>query len=78
MNLINKTLCCLGSMLIAAILFVNQSHAADKIGVVDLRKAILTSTAGQKAKDLIDQKAKTFQADLKKDQEALIALQKEM
>lgn len=79
MNLLNKTLCCLGSIFIATVLFVNQSSAAaDKIGVVDLRKAILTSTAGQKAKDLIDQKAKTLQADLKKDQDALVALQKDM
>lgn len=78
MNLLNKTLCCLGSLLIATILFVNQSNAAEKIGVVDLRKAILTSTAGQKAKDLIDQKGKSLQAELKKDQDALIALQKDM
>ena len=77
-SILKKMTCCFGGLLMITVLAAGHAYSAEKIGVIDLRKAILTSSAGQKAKEVMDQKAKSLQADLKKDQDALIALQKEM
>ena len=73
-----KVIGCAGGLLLAAMVFCNgQAMAADKIGVVDMRKVLSTSSAGQKVQDAIEKKQRALQADLKKDEEALVALQKE-
>ena len=75
---IHKVIGCAGGLLIAAaVLCGTPALAADKIGVVDMRKVLSTSAAGQKAQEAIEKKQRALQADLKKDEDALIALQKE-
>ncbi len=74
----HKVIGCAGGLLIAAaVLCGTPALAADKIGVVDMRKVLSTSAAGQKAQEAIEKKQRALQADLKKDEDALIALQKE-
>ena len=74
----HKVVGCAGGLLIAAaVLCGTPALAADKIGVVDMRKVLSTSAAGQKAQEAIEKKQRALQADLKKDEDALIALQKE-
>jgi outer membrane protein len=54
-------------------------QAADtKIGVIDMKKVLSTSVSGKKAQDIIEAKMKELQAGFKKDEEALVALQKDM
>ncbi len=75
---IHKVIGCAGGLLLAAAVFCSApAMAADKIGVVDMRKVLSTSAAGQKAQEAIEKKQRALQADLKKDEDALIALQKE-
>lgn len=74
----HKVVGCAGGLLIAvSVLCSTPALAADKIGVVDMRKVLSTSAAGQKAQEAIEKKQRALQADLKKDEDALIALQKE-
>ena len=74
----HKVIGCAGVLLLAAAVFCSApAMAADKIGVVDMRKVLSTSAAGQKAQEAIEKKQRALQADLKKDEEALVALQKE-
>ena len=74
----HKVIGCAGGLLLAAAVFCSTpAMAADKIGVVDMRKVLSTSAAGQKAQEAIEKKQRALQADLKKDEEALVALQKE-
>jgi len=70
----------LGGLLIAAILLINgQALAAEtKIGIIDMKQVLSTSTAGKRAQDVIEQKMKTLQAAFKNDETALVALQKEI
>lgn len=68
-----------GALLVAAsVIFGGQALAADKIGVIDVRKVLSTSTAGQKAQGVIEQKMKALRAEFKKDEDALVAMQKDM
>ncbi|MDX9835515.1 MAG: OmpH family outer membrane protein [Desulfobulbus sp.] len=74
----HKIFGCAGGLLLAAtLIFHGQAMAADKFGVVDMRKVLSTSAVGQKAHDAIERKGRALQADLKKDEDALIALQNE-
>ena len=74
----HKGIGCVGGLLIAAAVFCSgQAMAADKIGVVDMRKVLSTSATGQKVQDAIEKKQRALQAELKKDEDALVALQKE-
>lgn len=75
-----KKVGCICSLLIAAVLFVN-SHALaaeTKIGVIDMKEVLSTSTAGKRAQDIIEQKMKSLQASFKNDETALVALQKDI
>ncbi len=79
-NNVKKAVCCIGGLLIAAVLLLNsQVMAAEtKIGVIDMKQVLSTSTAGKRAQDLIEQKMKTLQASFKSDETALVNLQKEI
>jgi len=78
-NIAKRVVGCIGSLLIVAVVGVN-SQAADttKIGVIDMKKVLSASTAGQKAQSVIEEKMKALQGTLKKDQDDLVALQKDM
>ena len=53
--------------------------AADtKIAVIDMKEVLSTSTAGKRAQGIIERKMKSLQADFKKSENEIIALQKEM
>jgi outer membrane protein len=71
---------CIGSLLILAVLLCNgQALAADtKVGVIDMKQVLSTSTAGKRAQGVIEQKMKSLQASFKNDETALVNLQKEM
>lgn len=51
---------------------------AQKIGVMNIQKVLLESTAGQKAKGVFEKRMKELQAKFKTEQEELAALQKEI
>lgn len=80
MNIGNRVVGCIGSLLImAAVLGNGQVWAAEtKIGVIDMKKVLSTSTSGQKAQEIIEQKMKTLQGSFKTEENDLIALQKEI
>ena len=80
MKSVKKTVGCICSLLIVAVLFVNgQALAAEtKIGVIDMKEVLSTSTAGKRAQDIIEQKMKSLQASFKNDETALVAMQKDM
>ncbi len=68
-----------GLLIVAAIVINGQAMAADiKIGVIDMKKVLSTSSSGQKAQGIIEEKMKSLQASFKKDENDLLALQKEM
>jgi outer membrane protein len=78
-NIAKRVVGCIGSLLIVAVVGIN-SHAADatKIGVIDMKKVLSASTAGQKAQGVVEEKMKSLQGTLKKDENDLVTLQKEM
>lgn len=61
---------CLSSMSVSA--------ATVKIGVVDMQKVLATSDAGKKAQLELEKRMKALRAELKKDEDALLALQEEI
>jgi outer membrane protein len=79
-NIVKSAIGCIGSLLVVATLVINgQALAADsKIGVIDMKKVLSTSTAGKKAQGIIEQKMKSLQSSFRKDENDLIALQKEI
>ena len=80
MNIVKTAVGCIGSLLIvASVLFNGQALAADtKIGVIDMKQVLSTSTAGKRAEGIIKQKMDSLQASFKTDENDLIAMQKEM
>lgn len=80
MNIGNRMVGCIGSLLImAAVLCQGPVWAADsKVGVIDMKKVLSTSTAGAKAQGIIEQKMKTLQSSFKTEENELITLQKEI
>ena len=80
MNRAKRTIGCIGSLLILAVIGFNGQALADtpKIGVIDMKKVLSASISGQKAQGVIEEKMKSLQSPLKKDEDELIALQKEM
>lgn len=80
MNIGNRMVGCIGSLLIMAVVLCQSPvWAADtKIGVIDMKKVLSTSTSGQKAQEIIEQKMKTLQSSFKTEENDLIALQKEI
>jgi len=49
-----------------------------KIGVINMQKVLASSNAGKKAQEIVSKKMEELQAGFKKDQEELIALDKEI
>lgn len=80
MNIAKQVMGHVGCLVVAAtFLFSGHALAAEsKIGVIDMKKVLSTSTSGQRAQTLIEEKMKTFQGALKKDENELVAMQKEM
>jgi len=66
------------TLLIAALLLAATPALAQKIGFVDLQKALNMSTAGQKAKEEISTKFKSYQDDINKRQEELKKLKEDL
>jgi len=66
------------ALLIACILFVSAPAFAEKIGYVDLQKALNMSTAGQKAKEEISGKFKSYQDELNSRQDELKKLKEDL
>jgi len=68
-----------GLLILAAVVINGQAIAADtKIGVIDMKKVLSTSSAGQKAQGIIEEKMKSLQGTFKKEETDLLAMQKEM
>jgi outer membrane protein len=57
---------------------VSASAATVRVGVVDMQKVLATSSVGKKAQQELEKKMKGLQAEFKKDEEELFALQKEI
>jgi len=71
----------LGCVVMVAVFCLQSqfSLAADtKIAVIDMKEVLSTSTAGKRAQGIIERKMKSLQADFKKSENEIIALQKEM
>jgi Outer membrane protein len=66
-------------LVIGTLVLVNgQALAADtKIAVIDMKQVLSLSVAGKKAQGIIKQKMDAFQESFKKDENDLIAMQKE-
>ena len=59
--------------------FGSTVHAeAQKIGVMNIQKVLVESSAGRKAKAVFEKRMKELQGKFKKEQESLIALKKEI
>lgn len=57
----------------------STAHAeVQKIGVMNIQKVLLESTAGRKAKEIFEKRMNELQEKFKTEQDALIALQKEI
>ena len=80
MNIAKKVVGCIGSLLIVAVVGSNSQVLAaseSKIGVIDVNKVVSTSTAGQKAMGVLDEKKKSLQPAFKKYEDELVAMQKD-
>ncbi len=75
---------CTGVLMVAILWAVSFStagmaHAADaKIGVINMKKVLANSTAGKNAQKVLQKKMNQLRAKFKKDEDALLALQKEI
>lgn len=78
MNIAKRVMGCLGSLLIVAVVGINSQAADAKIGVIDMKKVLSASTAGQKAQSVVEEKMKALQGTLKKDETDLVALKNEI
>lgn len=80
MKTVHSAVVCLVGMIMMTVLAISgQAVAAEtKIGVIDMQEVLTTSNAGKKAQGLIEQKMKALQESFKKDENALVALQKDM
>ena len=65
-------------LLVAAMTTVPAKAADTKIAVIDIQKVLVESKAGIKAKGKMEKKMEELKASLQKDENVLIALQKEM
>lgn len=80
MNIVKTAVGFIGGVLVmATLLFNSQAWAADtKIGVIDMKQVLSTSTAGKRAEGIIKQKMDSLQASFKNQENELIEMQKEM
>lgn len=66
-------------MVIAAGFWQGQAWAADtRIGVLDMKKVLATSTSGQKAQKLIEERMEALQVSFRKEESDLLNLQSEI
>ncbi len=79
-----RLLSCTGVLMVVVFLAVSMSTAgtvlaADaKIGVINMKKVLANSTAGKNAQKVLEKKMNELRAKFKKDEDALLALQKEI
>lgn len=65
--------------LVGSIMFAGNALASEtKIGVINMQKVLADSDAGKKAQQELEKRMKELQATFKKDENALLALQKEI
>ncbi|NOQ46559.1 MAG: hypothetical protein GQ559_07785 [Desulfobulbaceae bacterium] len=76
----NITSSLLAFLFFASVFFaVGTVQAADtKVGIINVQKVLATCEAGKKAHEVREKKMEELQATFKKDEEALLALQKEI
>ena len=65
-------------LMIAVLSSVPARAAGTKVAVINIQKVLLDSSAGKKARSKMEKKMNQLKAGLKKDEDALIALQKEI
>lgn len=79
-----RLLSCTGMLMVVVFLAVSMSTAgtvlaADaKIGVINMKKVLANSTSGKNAQKVLEKKMNELRAKFKKDEDALLALQKEI
>ncbi len=68
-----------GVFLAVSLVTTGSAFAGDtKIGVINMQKVLANSTAGKKAQKELEKKMNELKATFKKDEDALLALQKEI
>ena len=65
-------------LMVAAMGSVQARAAATKVAVINIQKVLVDSKAGKSAKSKMEKKMEELKAGLKKDEDKLIALQKEI
>ena len=65
-------------LLVAVMTSAPAGAAATKVAVINIQKVLIESEAGKKAKATMEKKMEELKAGLKKNEEALLALQKEI
>jgi len=65
-------------LLVAVMTSASAGAAATKVAVINIQKVLIESEAGKKAKAMMEKKMEELKAGLKKNEEALRALQKEI
>ncbi len=69
----------IGVFLAVSVMTTGSAFAGDtKIGVINMQKVLASSTAGKKAQKELEKKMNALKATFKKDEDALLALQKEI
>ncbi len=63
---------------VAAFTTVPAQAAGSKVAVINIQKVLVESEAGKKAKSKVEKRMEELKAGFKKDEDALIALQKEI
>ncbi|MGI6657012.1 MAG: OmpH family outer membrane protein [Desulfobulbus sp.] len=79
LNMAVRGLC--GVLVVAVVLVYGQGRswaASGQVAVLDMKRVLSTSTAGKRAQTLLENKAKTYQTSLQKDETSLVNLQQEM
>jgi len=68
-----------GVFLAVSLVTTGSAFAGDtKIGVINMQKVLASSAAGKKAQKELEKKMNELKATFKKDEDALLALQKEI
>lgn len=80
MNMKKKVVYFIGGLLLAVFcLAQGHAQAADtKIGVIDMKQVLSTSTSGKRAENIIKQKVDSLQASLKSKESELAKMRQEM
>jgi outer membrane protein len=65
-------------LMVAVVSGVPAQAADSKVAVINIQKVLVDSEAGKKAKAKVENRMKELKSGMKKDEEALVALQKEI